>query len=96
VNEILDAAALMQLFREVTAELELDLSEAKPDTPLKSLGLDSLDQFELLTALEDKVGLRISDDKVSGIGTISDVINCFLDMQQEAHQPSNHEAGSDR
>ena len=55
------------------------------------------------------MGLRIPDDKVSEIGTISrgsaltcaapvncipqsDVIDCFLDLQQEAHQASNHEA----
>jgi acyl carrier protein len=86
VNETLDAAALIEFLREVTAELGLDLSVAEPDTPLKSLGLDSLDQFELLTAIEDKVGLRIPDDKVSEIGTISEVIDCFLDLQREAHQ----------
>jgi len=96
MQEILDATQVAQLLREVGTELQLDLEDVAPDTPLDELGLDSLDRIELVTALEDRTGYRITDEKVSGITTIDDVIECILELQRE-HQvraPDQQEVGN--
>jgi acyl carrier protein len=94
VERILDAADLRDIFWQVAAELQIEIGDAGPDTPLKALGVDSLAQFELLTAIEDQVELRIPDQKIDEIKTINDVIQCFLDMQRErAGLAADHEAG---
>jgi acyl carrier protein len=82
MQEILGESELMELLREVTKELQLDLTGVGPETTLESMGLDSLDQFELLTALEDKMGLRIPDGRIGEIVTIKDVIDCLRELQQ--------------
>lgn len=82
MQEIRDATELMELLRDVIAELELDLANTGPETTLQELNLDSLGQLELLTALEERTGLRIQDEKIGTIKTIRDIIDCLLDLQR--------------
>lgn len=82
MQEILDATELLELLREVTAELQLELPDIGPEMTLQELNLDSLDQLELLTALEDRTGFRIADEKVGEIKKIQDIIDCLLDLQR--------------
>ena len=82
MQETFDAAKLLDLLREVTVELQLDLTDVGPETTLQEMNLDSLDQLEFLTALEDRTGQRIPDEKVGEIKTIQDIINCLLDLQR--------------
>lgn len=48
----------------------------------KSLGLDSLDMLELLTALEMEFGVSIEDEALQGWSTVRDVI-LFLEETVE-------------
>jgi acyl carrier protein len=82
MKEILGEAELAGLLREVAEELQIDLADAHADEPLVSLGMDSLTQFEFLTALEDKIGLRIPDDRIADIKTIKDVVDCLAALQR--------------
>ena len=43
------------------------------ETPVASLGLDSLDWLELLTILEEQTGRRVSDDAMHEISSVADV-----------------------
>lgn len=82
MQKILGEPELMELMREVSADLQLDLTDVGPETTFESMGLDSLDQFELLTALEDKMELRIPDGKIEKLKTIKDVVDCLRELQQ--------------
>ena len=82
MQKVLGEPELMELMREVGADLQLDLTDVGPETTFESMGLDSLDQFELLTALEDKMELRIPDGKIEKLKTIKDVVDCLRELQQ--------------
>lgn len=60
---------------------ELDISVNKnditTDTTLKSLGIDSLDVFNLLVELETKTGKKIPDDDVDRLSTINAIVEYF-------------------
>jgi len=53
-----------------------EASMMKPDTDLVAdLDLDSLAMFELVIELEEEYGLRISDEDIERIKTISDIVS---------------------
>lgn len=39
------------------------------------LGLDSLSQIELITALQKQLGVRIDDEEIDGLSNLSDVVD---------------------
>ena len=66
---------LMELVKKVAEEvLDMDFSDATPQTPLRSLGLDSLDQLELVSALEERLEVCIPDRALTGVETVGDLI----------------------
>lgn len=80
---ILDEATLTELLAQTASEtLEADLSGTTADTTLKSLGMDSLDQLELVAALEDKLNIRIPDTRMNEIKTVGELVSCLLELQQ--------------
>lgn len=58
-------------------DINLDKSEIKNDTTLKSLGIDSLDIFNILVELETKTGKTIPDDDVDKLSTINSIVEYF-------------------
>ena len=42
---------------------------------LSDLGLDSLDQIELLIDIEDEFSIEISDESAQGLGTVQSVVD---------------------
>ncbi len=62
---------------EVIAEkLVVDVSEVVPAAKLdEDLGADSLDKVELIMALEQRYGVRISDADAKKLLTVQDVLN---------------------
>lgn len=44
------------------------------DTKLEDLGADSLDIVEMIMALEEEFDLKIEDDEVENIQSVSDVV----------------------
>lgn len=54
---------------------DIDQSKILPETTLKSLGFDSFGMVSLMFALENEFRLEITDEMLSGIRTVGDVID---------------------
>ena len=54
--------------------ISVDINEVKDDTTLKSLGIDSLDVYNLFIELEMKTGRNVSDDDVDKLSTINSIL----------------------
>jgi len=53
---------------------ELDEKQIVPEASLKSLGFDSFGMVALMFALEDEFRVEITDEMLSGIRTVGDVV----------------------
>lgn len=63
------------IFHILNEDFELDGQVKGPESDLESdLGLDSLDQLELIMKAEDKFDISISDSDTLGIKTVGDLI----------------------
>ena len=58
-------------------DISVDKTKITKDTTLKSLGIDSLDVFNLLVELESKTGKTISDDDVEKLSSINEIVEYF-------------------
>lgn len=71
-QEILDK--VIQL---VCENLEVEQDDVDEATSFDSLGADSFDKLELVTALEDEFELTIDDGALEKIATISDAVDAI-------------------
>jgi acyl carrier protein len=53
---------------------DLDAETVVPEATFDDLGLDSLSQLELATALKKRLGVVISDEELSEVSTVSDIV----------------------
>ena len=84
---ILQEQELMGLVKKVAEEaLEVDLSNATPRTRLRSLGMDSLDQLEFISDLEDHLQVCIPDSQLKELETVGGLIAVLMALQ--AAQPA--------
>jgi acyl carrier protein len=82
--KVLQREELMELVRKLAEEtLDVDLSDATPQTPLRSLGMDSLDQLELVTALEDRLEACLPDGQLNEVRTVGDLIAVLMELQAD-------------
>jgi len=59
----------------VVEQLDVDESEVKPEASFtEDLNADSLDLVELIMALEEKFGVKISDDDARNIKSVGDAL----------------------
>ena len=65
----------------VAEELECEAGDLGEDTEFKSLGADSFDLLELVTAFEDEFGLTLEDDALKSIATIGDAVKAIESAQ---------------
>ena len=67
---------MLEKMREIIAEqLNCDGETIGLDTSFKDdLGVDSLDLFELVMALEEEYGLEIPAEELSDVETVGDII----------------------
>jgi acyl carrier protein len=75
---------LFEKLKKIIVE-QLDVEEAKvtPDSKIREdLGADSLDTYELLYAIEEKLGVTIPEDKASEFEKVNDVLS-YLRSQQK-------------
>lgn len=80
--DVLREQELIALVKNVAGEaLDIDLGDATPQTPLRSLGLDSLDQLELVSALEERLETCIPDSYLNQVETVGDLIAALADLQ---------------
>ncbi len=60
-------------------DLGTDIEKISNDKKLvEDLGMDSFASVELMFALEDKMGIEISDEDALNLKTVEDVIVCVL------------------
>lgn len=71
-------SSLPLIQRLMVEQFELKLEDIKPDTQLESLGLDSLSVIEFMFDIEDRLKIRISDERVE-LKTVQDIVN-FIDQ----------------
>ena len=71
-------------------ELKLSADVVRPDADLRrDLGLDSLDVATVAMALEEKLGVEVSDEAMQDVETVQDAV-AFL----AAHVPAADRSGS--
>ena len=66
---------MLERMKEIIAEqLNVNVEELKPETNFKEdLGVDSLDLFELVMALEEEFNTEIPSEDLEKIATINDI-----------------------
>lgn len=67
------------------SQLGIDTTEVTEDTSFRDdLKIDSLDLYELVTALEDEYGIEIQPEELDDVKTVGDVINFLAERGIEA------------
>ena len=78
---------LTVLVKKVAEEvLDVDLSDAAPQTLLRSLGMDSMDLLEFVSLLEDHLEVCIPDSQLKELETVGGLIAALTELQ--AAQPA--------
>ena len=63
-------------------QLGIDNIDIKENSLLvEDLGMDSLDVVEIVMAIEKEFGLKVEDDAISGIKTVSDLLEMIEKMR---------------
>ena len=67
------------------SQLGIDTTEVTEDTSFRDdLKIDSLDLYELVTALEDEYGIEIQPEELDEVKTVGDVIAFLAERGIEA------------
>ncbi len=77
---------MLERMNEIIAEqLDVNVEELKPETNFKEdLGVDSLDLFELVMALEEEFDTEIPSEDLEKIATINDIAEYLKEKGVEA------------
>ncbi|MFA5687298.1 MAG: phosphopantetheine-binding protein [Bacilli bacterium] len=62
--------AILEKFKE-----KFNVDEVDKEKALKDYGLDSLDMVELILDLEEEHNIKFSDEEMTGLQTIGDLLN---------------------
>jgi acyl carrier protein len=68
---------IIDLINELDFDFKLDPINTSLDTTLTVLGVDSLDLFDILQALEAKTGKQVPDSDVEKLSTIRELAAYF-------------------
>ena len=64
----------------LSTQLDIDAEQITEDTTFESLGIDSLDMVEMLTELEEELGVELEmEEKVSTVGELAEFIKKKID-----------------
>ena len=64
----------------ISEQLNIDASTIREDSSFKDdLGVDSLDLYELVMAMEDEFGIEIPTEDLEGLQTVGDVVKYLQD-----------------
>jgi acyl carrier protein len=68
---------VMKLVRDhLSTELEVEPERIQPETRFREdLDADSLDLYELVMELEDRYGMRVSEEEAARIETVGDAVD---------------------
>lgn len=77
---------MLERLKEIIAEeLNVEAEEITEDSNFKEdLGVDSLDLFELVMALEEEFNVEIPSEDLEKIATVRDVMNYLAERQENA------------
>ena len=69
-----------KLVKYAAKQLEVEVSEIKPDSTFESLGIDSLDIVEMIMDLEGELGVELDmeDQKITTFQELADFIETKL------------------
>ena len=82
-NDVYEAVKLV-----LVDELKLDPSVVRPEADLRrDLGLDSLDVTTVAMALEERLGVVVTDDAMQDVLTVADAV-ALLSSHIPAEEPS--------
>lgn len=72
---------VMKLVRDhLSTELEVSPDRIQPETRFREdLDADSLDLYELVMELEDRYGIRVSEEEAARIQTVGDAVDFVTD-----------------
>ena len=74
----MDIEKLKEFLKENT---KADISKVNENSNFKTdLGLDSIDLLQLVVAVEEKFNIKLDNDKLMGINTVSDAIKAFNEL----------------
>ena len=68
--------------RLLSKQLEISPDEIEMDTDiLQDLGADSLDIVELIMALEEELGLAVTDEKAGGLTSVRQIVGYLEEIK---------------
>ena len=74
----MDIEKLKEFLKENT---KADISKVNENSNFKTdLGLDSIDLLQLVVAVEEKLNIKLDNDKLMSINTISDALKAFNEL----------------
>jgi acyl carrier protein len=73
------------VWRYVHENVRSRVDEATPETPLASLGIDSLTMMEVVLDVQDALDLVIEDEDLKNMKTIGDVVGFLRQRFTEVH-----------
>lgn len=74
-----------RIIKLVAEQLDANPEDIKEESRFaEDLGADSLDQVEMIMALEEKFGVEIPDNVAEKIVTVQDAINFVEELQKKA------------
>ncbi len=76
------------VWRYVQEEARAVLDNATPETPLASLGLDSLMMLEVVLDVQDALDVTIDDSDLRQMRTIGDVIEFLTESYAQKNEPA--------
>lgn len=68
----------------VSGRFGIDPAQVLPEASFDDLGLDSLSQIELATALQRRLGVVFTDEEIIEISVVSDIV---AKLQEKGFQP---------
>ena len=71
---------LAQLTRILTDEFGVPADDVTADATFESLGLDSLDLVEVTMVVDEELGVRIPDERLSDITTPGDAVDVIAEL----------------
>jgi acyl carrier protein len=77
-------------------EFKLDANQLRPEAKLADLKIDSLDLVDLLFKIEDRFGLKITDDVPRSLATLGDVAAYIDELLKNPPIGDGGRAGTDR
>ncbi|WP_027063019.1 acyl carrier protein [Mesoplasma seiffertii] len=74
----------MNIYEEIVKELKAKGAKGSlgKEVKISSIGIDSLDLMDMIITLEDRLEIRVPDDKLMGLETINDLVKLVEELKK--------------